>query len=59
MIIHHGAVVEVVDTPDLKSVGSNPVGVQVPLALLPLSGYIHTLGGPNPCSRGIYARIHA
>ena len=26
--------VESVDTPDLKSVGSNPVGVQVPLALL-------------------------
>ena len=34
IVAYHGAVVEVVDTPDLKSVGRNPVGVQVPLALL-------------------------
>ena len=37
---------ESVDTTDLKSVGGNSVGVQVPPSLLPLSEYIHTLGGP-------------
>ena len=36
----HGDVVESVDTTDLKSVGGNSVGVQVPPSLLPLSRYI-------------------
>ena len=34
IVTYHGAVVESVDTPDLKSVGLMPVGVQVSLALL-------------------------
>ena len=32
--VFYGTVAEVVDAPDLKSVGSIPVGVQVPLVLL-------------------------
>lgn len=39
--------VESVDTTDLKSVGGNSVGVQVPPSLLPLYEYNHTLGGPT------------
>ena len=38
---------ESVDTPDLKSVGRMPVGVQVPLLLLPLYDTMYHKGSNN------------